>query len=307
MNEQIEHYETTLVDETEQLTEAQASRLTKEIRKGLSSTHHLIRMAWEKRAWVSLGYESWDAYCSDQFGDLMLTPPKEDRTATVAELSESGMSLRAIASATDLSKNTAARLLKQAEDEGLVDAREDRVGVDGKVYASPKPKQEKKASAPAPESEASEGKLDELDESMLDMDADDIGIEGFTAAPETVSATPDLSVEDALEEITFPGMETAEDTVEDHGLEEVIEKVKAAEISMKSSLEASSMKYAPEEITDRIVGVLTSSLLASAGMLDCFRLNQAPITQPSMISKHLEVAVATLDRVVEQLRSDADA
>jgi transposase-like protein len=52
------------------------------------------------RSWSALGYESWDDYCTREFGTSRLRLPREERSEVVSSLRESGLSIRAIASAT---------------------------------------------------------------------------------------------------------------------------------------------------------------------------------------------------------------
>lgn len=95
---------------------AEARELTRQIRVGLEHSYTLIIAAWRGRAWLSLGYSSWDAYCQGEFGNLALQPPREERQAVVLSLREAGMSSRAIVSATGLSKGTVARELRNGSE-----------------------------------------------------------------------------------------------------------------------------------------------------------------------------------------------
>lgn len=61
------------------------------------------------RVWLSLGYESWDAYTSTEFGATRLKLPREERQESVASLRESGLSIRAIASGLGISDQTVQR------------------------------------------------------------------------------------------------------------------------------------------------------------------------------------------------------
>ncbi|MGB8503256.1 MAG: hypothetical protein WCE29_13610, partial [Mycobacterium sp.] len=53
-----------------------------------------------------LGYANWDAYCEAEFGSLRVRLPREERRDVVCSLREAGLSIRAIASATGIDKNT---------------------------------------------------------------------------------------------------------------------------------------------------------------------------------------------------------
>ena len=93
------------------MTAAAARDLTDQIKTGMESVYHLIRSAYRGRAWAVLGYRSWDDYVTREFGNLHLRPPLEYRQDVVLSLREAGMSARAIATATQLSKSTVHREL----------------------------------------------------------------------------------------------------------------------------------------------------------------------------------------------------
>ncbi|MFE1462531.1 hypothetical protein ACFW6M_15720 [Streptomyces nigra] len=66
--------------------------------------------AWETRAWAALDYESWDRYCAEEFDSaLRLRLPREERSAVVTSMRATGMRLRAIESATGVSRETVRR------------------------------------------------------------------------------------------------------------------------------------------------------------------------------------------------------
>lgn len=144
-----------------------ARELTRKIRVGLEGTYALIIDAFKGRAWSALGYSSWDAYCQGEFGSLALQPPREERHQVVMSMREAGMSTRAIASATSIPQRSVVRQLGTAGESngspGTV------TGLDGKTY---------KASSPEPAFEDVP-----LDDSLLDMDAGDLGIEFKGARP----------------------------------------------------------------------------------------------------------------------------
>jgi hypothetical protein len=123
------------------MTVEEAQRVTEAIRGHLSDAWELIGDAYHRRAWVAMCYESWDAYCLGEFGDARLRIPREERPELVCSLRQSGMSIRAIASATGVSKNTVASDVSQIGTPASV------TGTDGRVYPAkprPKPKREPK-------------------------------------------------------------------------------------------------------------------------------------------------------------------
>lgn len=147
-----------------------ARELTRKIRVGLEGTYALIVEAFRGQAWASLGYATWDAYCQGEFGNLSLQPPREERHQVIMSMREAGMSVRAIASATDMSKTVVARELRTAVGAGVPNGTPGNVtGLDGKTY---------KSSSPEPAFEDVP-----LDDSLLDMDAGDLGIEFKGARP----------------------------------------------------------------------------------------------------------------------------
>ncbi len=113
----------------------EARRLTDEIRTALVMTWELVQAAYVGRAWVALGYSSWDAYCEQEFRAGHLRLPREERQEVVGSLREAGLSTRAIAAATGLGKGTIGRELAGAPN----GAPETVIGTDGKTYSATQP------------------------------------------------------------------------------------------------------------------------------------------------------------------------
>lgn len=107
----------------------EARALTDKIKVAVEGTWQLIEQAYTLRAWASLGYRSWDDYCQREFGTSRLRLPREERQEVVASLRESGLSIRAIASATGLSHMTVGRDLAGVTNVPVV------TGSDGKSYS----------------------------------------------------------------------------------------------------------------------------------------------------------------------------
>ena len=116
------------------ITAAQARELTDRIKVGVEAIWELVKQAYQARAWVALGYDSWDDYCTREFGTSRIRLPREERQEVVASMREIGMSTRAIASATGMSKDTAARALSGVANETPAPV----TGTDGKTY-TPRP------------------------------------------------------------------------------------------------------------------------------------------------------------------------
>src|SRR6478735_3053277 len=94
------------------LSAEEARTLTDSILASATVLWDLIKEAYYGRAWVALGYESWDVYCIKELGASRLRIPREERPEMVASLRESGMSIRAIASATGADPKTVQSDLK---------------------------------------------------------------------------------------------------------------------------------------------------------------------------------------------------
>ena len=109
-----------------------ARALTDRIKVAVEGVWHLIEQAYTTRAWSALGYASWDDYCTREFGTSRLRLPREERQEVVASLRQSGLSLRAISSATGESKSQIQRDLEATVPEGTVRDLPTRiVGTDG--------------------------------------------------------------------------------------------------------------------------------------------------------------------------------
>lgn len=115
-------------------TAEEAREVTDRIRTGMESVYHLIRSAYRGRAWIALGYSSWDEYVTREFGNLHLRPPLEERQQVVLSLREAGMSTRAIAAATQLSKDTVHREIGAGVSNETPDGVPPIQGMDGKSY-----------------------------------------------------------------------------------------------------------------------------------------------------------------------------
>jgi hypothetical protein len=88
-----------------------ARALTDRIKVAVDGTWLLIQEAYMSRAWAALGYASWDDYCTREFGTSRLRLPREERQEVVSSMREIGMSVRAIASATNQGIGTVHREL----------------------------------------------------------------------------------------------------------------------------------------------------------------------------------------------------
>src|ERR1700738_4813013 len=92
---------------------SEARVLTDRIKHDVKTIWALIEQAYTQRAWLALGYKTWDAYCSCEFGTSRLRLPREERRDVVSLLRKAGLSLRAIESATGASRKTVRNDLDQ--------------------------------------------------------------------------------------------------------------------------------------------------------------------------------------------------
>lgn len=118
------------------MTAANARETIDKIRGHLADAWHLAVKSYEGRAWIALGYESWDAMCDAEFDEVRCRIPREKFADTVTTLADSGMPVRAIAAATGTSKSTVARQVSQS---GTGDDDRRVVGLDGKSYQRRRP------------------------------------------------------------------------------------------------------------------------------------------------------------------------
>ncbi len=93
------------------LSSVDARELTDRIRLGAEAVWELVKQAYVSRAWSVLGYDSWDDYCTREFGNTRLQVPREERSEVVASMREIGMSTRAIAAAVGVDHATVSREL----------------------------------------------------------------------------------------------------------------------------------------------------------------------------------------------------
>lgn len=107
-----------------------ARNLTDKIKAGTAALWELIKEAYASRAWASLGYASWDDYCTQEFGTSRIRLPREERREVVASMREIGMSVRAISSATGDHYSTVSRELGRVANATPAPV----TGTDGKTY-----------------------------------------------------------------------------------------------------------------------------------------------------------------------------
>lgn len=123
------------------MSPAGAEQVTLQIRSMMERAWEYIAIAYQGRAHIALGYESWDEYVDDRLGDLRLTVPREERGAVVQSLSRAQMSLRAIAKVLGVDVATVHRALGATDDPAGGQYSVPIRGRDGKKYPRRRPQQ----------------------------------------------------------------------------------------------------------------------------------------------------------------------
>ena len=184
----IEGSDVTEPDVVTDLGTDEARKLTDEIRADAEALWDKIATAYTRRAWVALGYSSWDKYCIREFGSSRLRLPREERPQMVASLRQSGLSIRAIASATGVNRETIRQEIAsgdkklspddEVDEDALAEefiaafdelhaAQAQIVGTDGKTYPTkPKRKPPKPQREPSPEYVAARKARDEAEAAL---------------------------------------------------------------------------------------------------------------------------------------------
>lgn len=120
------------------MSPASAEQVTLQIRTVLDRGWDYIALAYKGRAFVALGYPTWDAYVDARFGDFRIAVPREHRQQAVAALAGVRMSVRAIASLLGVGVGTVHRemMLLSGVPDGTPDQEDQSptLGMDGKQY-----------------------------------------------------------------------------------------------------------------------------------------------------------------------------
>ena len=115
------------------LSVREARELTREIAQALAVAWDKVVEAYQRRVWEPLGYGSWDCYCQAELGSTRFRLPAEEREEAVRSLRSAGLSTRAIASATGISKDTVRRAVG-GSNAPLACANSTVIGLNGKSY-----------------------------------------------------------------------------------------------------------------------------------------------------------------------------
>ncbi|MEU2416439.1 hypothetical protein ABZ546_01460 [Brachybacterium paraconglomeratum] len=87
------------------------------IREGLAAVWDLLTAAYDAEDWKTLGYSSWEAYCTGEFSGRIPRLAKSERGGVVQDLAGHGMPIKAIAAATGVARNTVRKDLRTAEEQ----------------------------------------------------------------------------------------------------------------------------------------------------------------------------------------------
>lgn len=121
----------TVVEATIDLTLDEARDLTDRIVFHALDLVALVQQAYLGRAWVPLGYRSWEEYLEQEIGTALAGLPREQRRGTVGVLADAGMSTHAIKATLGLGSDQTVRAdLKLVRPDGVGPV----VGRDGKTY-----------------------------------------------------------------------------------------------------------------------------------------------------------------------------
>jgi hypothetical protein len=128
----------------------EARAITEAIKGAVEQVFELIKDAYNRRAWLALGYRTWDTWCAKEFRTAPLMVPREERPEMVRSMRQAGLSQRAIASATGVSQKTVDRDLDATESNDSVEMPDKVTGLDGKKRPAQQPKPDVPQPKPTP-------------------------------------------------------------------------------------------------------------------------------------------------------------
>jgi hypothetical protein len=107
----------------DQMTRDEAQDITRAIRTRCEEIWDLLVIAYNRRADVAMGYDSWDDYCTVEFREARIQVPAEERSAVVGSMRAAGMSTRAIGAAMGTSATTVRRDIEAGAPDGAAETR----------------------------------------------------------------------------------------------------------------------------------------------------------------------------------------
>lgn len=252
-----------------ELSHSQARDLTDRIKVGVEAIWELIKQAYQSRAWAALGYNSWDDYCTREFGTSRIRLPREERQEVVASMREIGMSTRAIASATGNSKSVIADDLTGVRNRTPAPV----TGTDGKTY-TPKPRPESEPEPDDPPSWEPAGSLHPADLAELNGQKKSIFLPKPTPEPRPEAPSVEDLTRETAESATGPvnppeGLRPAARALRDmDGIEHVHAAITHVEKAINVYISIGSPNNACELIEDLIEKSNTLMQAASGKSLD---------------------------------------
>lgn len=124
------------VEDEPVLSADEARAIVNRVRQCVAVANAEIKRLYQGRAWIPLGYGSWEAMCLAEFGDRQVRLSRPERQEAVAELSDAGMSTRAIGAAVGAGQATVLRDLHAGEPNGS--PADDEV-IDAEIVEEPPP------------------------------------------------------------------------------------------------------------------------------------------------------------------------
>lgn len=97
----------------------------------------IIQRMHQHRGWTLLGYDSWQSMCDAELGGVRLWTSVEDRREAVRQMTEAGMSTRAIGGALGVNNATVARDQQATVANATVGDSTSVIGLDGRTRTYP--------------------------------------------------------------------------------------------------------------------------------------------------------------------------
>lgn len=206
----------------------EARALTDQIVKKVDGFVPLVKRAYQERADKVLGYPNWNAYCDAELRGIRI--PLSDVPTAVAQMRETGMSVRAIGSALGMPKSSVADTMTQLSADGQLPEPERVKSLDGR---------ERPATMPARQDVAE--KIVDAIEKKIEQTA------LSTSSGQDLPPAPKPTPAQAQREQIFAARRTAR-TLAGSLLEDI------------GALVAASRAGAPEVITPELVAALRSAV-----------------------------------------------
>jgi len=120
-------------DLTPVISRAEATTRLDRVRKHVTQAWDDLVALYNGRAWVTLGYHSWDDLCDEELDGARIALPVTDRREVVGNLREQGLSTRAIASAVGVDDKTVRNDLAATAEHSAVARPSVITGLDGRT------------------------------------------------------------------------------------------------------------------------------------------------------------------------------